>query len=153
MQIAETCGPVNPAQLITGVEVEPAHQSDQDAVEPMLDQLQQRDRLPEVLYTDGGYGRDENVVKADERGVDLQSPVAGADPRKAGELTVDDFVIDEGTQTVRCCPHGCLPASSEHDAQRGRTRTVMNNSDCAACAFRRGADGAASVRRHAAQPG
>ncbi|TFG41081.1 MAG: hypothetical protein E4H48_06625 [Syntrophobacterales bacterium] len=117
VQIAETGGPDNPAQLITGVEVEPAHQSDQDAVEPMLDQLEQQDRLPAVLYTDGGYGRDENVVKADERDVDLQSPVAGADPQKAGELTVDDFVIDEGTETVQCCPNG--NRSRPHRHQRG----------------------------------
>lgn len=137
VQIAETCGPDNPAQLITGVQVEPAHQSDQDAVEPMLDQLQQQDRLPEVLYADGGYGRDENVVKADERGVDLQSPVAEVASQTAGELTVDDFVVNEQTETVSRCPNGCVPASSEHDAQRGRTRTVMNRSDCGACAFRR----------------
>ncbi|MCY3018283.1 MAG: hypothetical protein NTW87_04520 [Planctomycetota bacterium] len=50
---------------------------------------------------------------------------------------MDDFVIDEQTETVECCPNGCVPASSEHDAQRGRTRTVMNGSDCSACAFRR----------------
>lgn len=137
VQIAETCGPDNPAQLITGVEVEPAHCCDQDALVPMLDQLQQQERSPAVLYTDTGFGRDENAVAAEQRGVDLQSPVAGADPQKAGELTMDDFVIDEGTETVQCCPNGCVPASSEHDAQRSRTRTMMNSSDCVACASRR----------------
>ena len=135
VQIAETCGEDNDTQLITGVEVEPAHRSDQDAVEPMLDQLEQHDRTPKTLYADGGYGRDENVVKAEARGVDLQSPVAGGPPQNEGDLTVDDFAIDERTETVERCPNGCVPASSAHDGEKGQTRTVMEASDCSVCAF------------------
>jgi len=135
-QIAETCGDDNDVQLITGVEVEPAHESDQEALEPMLDQLAQHDRQPDAMYADGGYGRDENVVEAERSGVDLQSPVAGAAPGNEGELTVDDFAIDEAAETVERCPNGCVPRSSTHDAAQGRTRTVMERSDCSACAFR-----------------
>ncbi len=134
-QIAETCGDTNEVQLITGVEVEPAHRSDQGAVEPMLDQLDEHDRTPETLYADGGYGRDENVVKAEARGVDLQSPVGGGPPRNDGALTVDDFVIDEERETVVRCPNGCRPESSVHDASTGQTTTVMRPADCAGCEF------------------
>lgn len=49
-QISETCSEANEVQLIAGVEVEPAHCSDQDAVEPMLDQLEAYDRQPELLF-------------------------------------------------------------------------------------------------------
>jgi len=135
VQIAETCGEDNDAQLITGVAVEPAHQSDQEAVAPMLDQLDEHDRTPETLYADGGYGRDENVVKAEARGVDLQSPVAGGPPQNQDELTVDDFAIDEGTETVARCPNGCVPTSSTYDPEKGQTQTVMPASACSACAF------------------
>lgn len=135
VQIAETCSEANDVQLITGVETEGAHRSDQEAVEPMLDQLDQQNRTPEVLYGDGGYGRDENVVEAEQRGVDLQSPVAGLKPQNTDDLTVDDFGIDERTETVECCPNSCVPISSTHDADTGRTRTVMKTSDCSACAF------------------
>jgi len=135
-QIAETCGEDNDVQLITGVEVEPAHQSDQDAVEPMLDQLAEHGRAPDSMYADTGYGRDENVVEAERRGVDLQSPVGGGSPQNPENLTVDDFVIDEATETVRRCPNGCVPKSSTHDPEKGETRTVMDTSDCSSCAFR-----------------
>jgi hypothetical protein len=135
VQISETCSEDNDVQLIAGVEVEPAHESDQEAVKPMLDQLARQDRKPEIMYTDGGYGRDENVVDAERRGVDLQSPVAGQAPQNEGDLTVDDFVIDEATETVERCPNGCVPISSTHDAEKGRTRTEMKTSDCSACAF------------------
>jgi len=135
-QIAETCGASNGQQLIVGVEVEPAHCCDQDAVEPMLDQLEAHGRKPERLYADTGYGRDANVVSAEARGVDLQSPVGGAQPRNEGDLTLNDFVIDEQDETVSACPRGCRPESSVDDAQTGRTTTWMGAADCSACALR-----------------
>jgi len=134
-QIAETCSDSNDVQLITGVDVEPAHTSDQDAVEPMLDQLEEHARKPNTMYGDSGYGRDENVVAAAERGVDLQSPVSGTAPQHEGDLTVDDFVIDEESETVLRCPNGCEPQSSVHDADGGQTTTVMRSADCAGCEF------------------
>jgi len=134
-QISETCGESNDVQLITGVEVEGAHKSDQDALDPMLDQLDEHGRGPEVMYADGGYGRDENELSTDKRGVDLQSPVGGTAPQNEGDLTVDDFVIDEQSETVERCPNGCKPQSSTHDADTGKTTTVMRSSHCAGCEF------------------
>jgi len=135
VQIAETCSESNEQQLITGVDVEPAHCSDQDALEPMLDQLDAQGRTPESLHADTGYGRDENAVEAERRGVDLQSPVGGGSSANEGDLTLDDFVIDEQNETVARCPNGCEPASSVHDSDSGRTSTVMRSSDCAGCEF------------------
>ena len=136
-QIAETCSEKNEVQLITGAKTEPADRSDQEGLDPMLEELESHERLPEVLYADSGYGRDENVTKAAERGVDVQSPVCGGSKSKPHDLSVDDFVIDESTETVECCPRGCRPESSEHDGERGVTRTVMSGSDCSGCEFRR----------------
>lgn len=135
-QIAETCSEENDVQLITGVETEPAHTSDQDAVEPMLDQLETHDRKPEIMYADTGYGSDDNVAHAENRGVDLQSPVPGAPKQNPDDLTLDDFVVDEETQTVERCPNGHEPVSSVHDHDQGRTRTVMAASHCSSCPHR-----------------
>lgn len=135
-QIAETCSEANEVQLITGAEVEPAHAPDREALEPMLEQLDRQDRQPEILYADTHYGSDANVTHAADRGVDLQSPVAGAGKQTPNDLTIDDFVVDEQTQTVERCPNGHEPASSVHDPEKGRTRTVMDASACSACAHR-----------------
>ncbi len=135
VQLAETCAEGNDVQLITGVIPEPADRPDSEAVEPMLDQLESHDRKPEALYADTAYGGDENVTLAAERGVDLQSPVSGTSKHDPDALTVDDFVIDEATETVERCPNGCEPASSEHDATTGVTTTVMRSSDCHGCEF------------------
>jgi hypothetical protein len=134
-QIAETCAEGNDVQLITGVIPEPADRPDSEAVEPMLDQMESHDRKPEVLYADTLYGGDENVTLAAERGVDLQSPVSGTSKQNPDALTVDDFVIDEATETVERCPNGCEPVSSAHDATTGVTTTVMRPSDCHGCEF------------------
>jgi len=135
-QIAETCSEENDVQLITGVETEPAHTSDQDALEPMLDQLETHDRKPEIMYTDTSYGSDDNVMHAKDRGVDLQSPVPGGPKQNPDDLTIDDFVVNEETQTVERCPNGHEPVSSVHDNDKGRTRTVMDASHCSSCPHR-----------------
>ena len=134
-QISETCSEANEVQLITGVEVEPAHCSDQDAVEPMLDQLEAHDRQPELLFGDTHYGSDENVEAAARRGVDLQSPVSGVTPGNAGDLTIDDFVIDEECHVVQRCPAGHRPLSSQYNSEQDQTVTVMNPSFCGTCDF------------------
>ena len=136
VQLAETCAPGNDVQLITAATPEPAHCPDQDALVPMLDQLEAHGRLPDLMYADTHYGSDENVARAAERGVDLQSPVAGPAKPAGEELTVDDFAVDEGTERVERCPNGCEPLSSEPDAATGVTTTVMRPSECSGCDFR-----------------
>jgi len=135
VQISQTCTEGNDAQFITAVQVDPAHKSDQNAVEPMIEQLAAQGLAPELMYADQGYGGDEGVQIAQEHGVDLQSPVSGQEAA-ADKLTIDDFVIDEKTETVDCCPNGCVPQSSRVDPATGRTRTVMRTQDCYACEFR-----------------
>jgi len=121
--------------LITAVDVEPAHCHDTDALEPMLDQLEAHGRTPELLHADTHYGSDANVESAAKKGVDLQSPVSGSTSGNEDDLTLDDFVIDEKSETVTRCPNGCEPESSEHDSKSGKTTTVMKSSDCDKCEF------------------
>jgi hypothetical protein len=135
-QISETCSDANEVQLIIGLEVEPAHCPDQDAVEPMLDQLESHDREPELLFGDTHYGSDENVEAAAQRGVDLQSPVSGVTPGQPGDLTIDDFVIDETSHEVQRCPAGHTPLSSQYDSEQDQTVTEMDPCFCGTCDFK-----------------
>ena len=142
VQISETCSEANDQQLITTALVETASKSDQNALEPVLDELEQNGRLPSLLLADGGYGSDANVEHAESRCVDLQSPVAGQQSTEGNEssiaaypLSVDDFSINEKTETVVRCPAGYEPVSSIHDAKRGVTTTIMPRSACAGCEY------------------
>jgi hypothetical protein len=77
IQIAETCVPSNEVQLITAALPQTACESDAQAVEPVLDQLERGARRPEEQLLDTPYASDENVQAAAARGVDLVGPVPG----------------------------------------------------------------------------
>lgn len=139
VQLSETCNPENEVQLITCAIPQTAVEPDGNAVEPVLDTLEQTDLLPEELIADTLYCSDENVQRAEQRGVELVGPVSGSD--KANEdasyerLTIDDFDIDEQTEEVKCCPAGHVPQSSTVDEQTEKTTTVMPESACGQCEF------------------
>jgi hypothetical protein len=137
VQIAETCHPENETQLITCALPQTAAAPDEKALVPVLEDLQGSQLLPEELLVDTLYPSDENVQQAERLGVELVGPVPGAAPaERPDDLNIDDFVVDETSECVTCCPDGHKPLTSVHDPATGKTRTVMPAACCAPCAFR-----------------
>lgn len=136
-QTSETCSPENEVQLIVGALPQPAAQYDGDALQPMLEHLEDSERMPQTLAADTHYGSDENVQAAAEKGVELISPVAGKAP-EGDAMTVGDFTVDPDTETVVQCPVGHMPLASKHDPDTGKTRTAMDPDVCAQCEKRKG---------------
>jgi Transposase DDE domain/Transposase domain (DUF772) len=98
VQIAETCDEENPYQIITATSVNGANQSDQNALIPTLDQLEESNMLPNQMLADTGYGSGSNIIESAERGVDLHAPVQ--DPKRLPPK--DHFqkpIIETGTET------------------------------------------------------
>jgi hypothetical protein len=93
--------------LITYVEVEPAHKSDANAVIPYLDATKEREVSPDQLLADSLYGSDSNCQEALGRGIEIISPVMGATPAE-DEITIADFTINENEE-VTACPAGHVP--------------------------------------------
>lgn len=137
VQITETCNPENDIQLITSAIAQTAVESDANAVEKVLEDLNASDLAPDEMLADTGYTGDENVQLADEQGVELVGPVAGCSTEDHGQLDIDDFNIDEETEEVICCPAGHKPQRSEHNSDTGKTKTVMSESICVQCEFRK----------------
>lgn len=137
VQLAETCHPDNEVQLITCAVPQTAAVADDKSVAPVLADLQASQLLPEQLLGDMHYPSDENVQLAESYGVELVGPVPGAAPaERPGDLTLDDFGIDETTECVTCCPDGQAPVTSVHHPATGKTRTTMPAAVCQQCAFR-----------------
>jgi Transposase DDE domain len=148
LQIAETCGD-SAVQLIVGALAQTAAEHDANALQPMLEQLQEQELLPESMLADTAFGSDENVRLAEAMNVELVSPVAGpkgdakaeatastADATPAVEpLSIDDFAIDERTGKVKACPAGKIPLQVMHDAESQTTTIAMHPEDCKACPF------------------
>ena len=99
VQIAETCHPENEVQLITCAIPQTAAESDANAVEDVLEDLNTNRLLPDEVLADTLYNSDENIQLAEKHGVELVGPVLpGSGKSKDDEyelLSIDDFDIDE----------------------------------------------------------
>jgi len=138
VQCSETCAAENDVQLTVGAHVETAVAHDSHAVEPMLDDLEERGHQPETLLADTAYGSDDNVTAAAERGCDLVSPTPGtpaAEDDDVDRLGPDDVVTDADGR-ITACPAGERPVDSFID-DRGRAQAVRDGPTCARCPFQR----------------
>jgi hypothetical protein len=139
-QFSETCSDQNDSQLILSAIVQTACESDSDAVGAVLADLESKDCLPEEMPADTAYCSDENVVLAQEKGVDLIGPVPGGKPTQSCSdeeaLTIDDFVINNQDDTIVNCPAGHRPKSSSYNKKTEKMLTVMSGANCANCSFK-----------------
>ena len=92
--------------LITHVEVEPAHVSDVHALIPAMESTKERGLAPEEVLADSLYGSDENREKAKELGVEVISPVMGTP--KEETLSLADFPRRRKGRSL-ACPQGHAP--------------------------------------------
>ncbi len=137
-QLAETFGNEDTPEIITHAEVTQSCGSDANALEPALDDLDQRGIAPDQMAADTTYGSTTNAIDAAERGVELISPVSG--PKKKtrddGVLSLADSDVDAaGTRKTRC-PEGC-EAVAETRADE-TVRAEFDGAQCESC-HKRGA--------------
>lgn len=93
--------------LITHVEVEPAHNSDANAIVPAIESVEERDLKPKELIADSLYGSDDNCQKADQHNIDLVAPTMGSVEKN--KLSLGDFQFSLKGEIIGC-PQGHPPA-------------------------------------------
>ncbi len=120
-QVAETCDPDNEIEVVTHVSVEGAHESDQHATIPVLDDLEHKGCKPDALLADTNYGRGQNIVDAARRDVDLVSPSCGPKPEvEEGDFVLADFMFSPDGQRIEHCPMGQEPVEQGARGKHGR---------------------------------
>lgn len=135
VQVAETCDEENEIEVVTHVSVEGAHESDQHATIPVLDDLEQKDCKPDTLLADTNYGRGQNIVDAAQRGVDLVSPSCGPKPEAdEGDFLLDDFMFSSDGQRIEHCPMGQEPVE-QGTCGKGRRYARMDGKRCGRCSW------------------
>lgn len=106
--LAETCDPGNPLQLITKVQAAPNNTDDPDLMIQALPNLKQRTAV-ETLYTDGCFGSSAADRELNQHRVELiPTGIRGSvpDPHKLG---LSDFQIEQAEDarpTYLTCPGG-----------------------------------------------
>ena len=132
LQVVETCHEDNPFEVITTLDVEGAHESDQNATLPLLETLHAHDRLPEDAFADANYISGENIVDAAEMGVNLLGPLPGSKPGP-DKPTLADFRFDPSGQYVLQCPADQAPARHQDSRNATGRHAYWDGARCAAC--------------------
>lgn len=138
VQIAETFDENNNVNLVTAVIPETACAHDSDAVVPVLNELEEAERLPEMMVADTLYGSDENVLESEARGVELIAPVPGKKPEEAEDgkqagFEAADFEMHPETHTIERCPAGHAPEFSRYNQDTQEGVAIFDAASCAAC--------------------
>ena len=131
-QLAETCAPTNPFQVITTTLLQGAHESDQKATLPLLETLSQEGRPPKVAWADSNYISGENIVQAQAMGVNLQGPLPGSPP-ELGNLTLADFTFDSAHQQLLSCPTGQGPLRQQPTQDQTGQSAYFERTVCDRC--------------------
>jgi len=114
--------------LITHIQVEPAHKSDVNALIPAIESSKERGLAPEELLADTLYGSDENCRKAEKLGVEVISPAKGTKE----EMSLSDFEVSEKGDIVSC-PEGHIPVRTK--TKKTRHTVAFDSQHCGACSF------------------
>jgi hypothetical protein len=118
--------------LITHVEVEPAHVSDAHALIPALESAKERGLTPEEVLADSLYGSDENGEKAKEMGVGIISPAMGTPNGET--LNLSDFTQTESGK-IAACPQGHAPVRFKQ-GKKSTCSVAFDSEDCNVCPLR-----------------
>jgi len=114
--------------LITHIEVEPAHESDANALIPAIESSKQRCLAPEELLADTLYGSDENCQEAAKLGVEVISPAKGN--KEEGSISCSDFEVNEKGEVVSC-PQGHEPVKRK--VKKTRHTLTFDSRYCSNC--------------------
>lgn len=116
--------------LLTYVKTESASEHDSKALEPALDNLEERGLLCEKALADTLYTGSENVEKAKESGVELIGPTPGI----KADIDHHQIEVNETTYEVKACPSGQSPDKIKHNKKETIT-VIWYESTCANCSL------------------
>jgi transposase len=101
LQVTETVTDDQAVNFVTDIQVTPANQSDQKALEPIQERLNEREIVPEKQYVDQGYMSGEHIRTSREQGIDLRGYVQPGGNKPEG-FRLTDFAIDIVRQQATC---------------------------------------------------
>ena len=116
--------------LITHVQVEPAHESDANALIPAIESSKEHGLAPEELLADMLYGGDKNCQEAAKLGVEVVSPAKGTKEKEEAGINVSDFEVSEKGDVV-CCPQGHVPVRAKK--KKTRHSVAFDSQHCSNC--------------------
>jgi hypothetical protein len=136
VNLAETCDPENPVQLITQVQVAPNTTDDSTLLAEALPDLKARTGV-DTVFTDGSYGSPENDALLAEHQVTLIQTAIRGRPQDPDRFYLEDFQVQtdaSGQPEQVICPKG--ESAKVSPSPSGKAFVAVFGPDCATCAER-----------------
>jgi hypothetical protein len=114
--------------LITYVDVEPAHNSDANALIPAIESAEKQNLKPKEITADSLYGSDDNSERAKENNVKLIAPTMGT--VKEDKLSLADFKVPAEEEVI-ACPQGHAPEKIKK--KKKRVIVFFDSQQCGNC--------------------
>lgn len=119
--------------LITHVSVGKMNVHDSQYLEPAITDVAARDHKPQQLLADSHYGSNNNVNHAAADGIDLISPAMTPKGEKRGDLTLEQFELNDSGGVMRC-PAGHIPLMTS--CGRRKLQARFDPTRCATCTMK-----------------
>lgn len=123
----------NTPDLITHVSVGKMNVHDSQYLKPALSDVMARDLKPQQVLADTHYGSNDNVRHAAREDVQLVSPAMTPKGHVRGDLTLEQFELDDAGRVLRC-PAGHTPQSTSLGRRKYQVR--FDPAVCATCPLR-----------------
>jgi len=114
--------------LITHVEVEPAHKSDANALIPAIVSVREAGFAPREVLADSLYGGDDNCLQAQQQHVEIVAPAMGQ--KNGNGICLSDFALSE-TGDILTCPQGLAPVAVKK--KKARHTAIFDSCHCSGC--------------------
>lgn len=114
--------------LITHVQVEPAHESDANALLPAVASAKEHGLAPKEILADSLYGSDDNCQDAKQAGVEIVSPTMGE--KKEAIICLSEFETSASGK-ILACPQGLAPETVKK--KKTRHTAAFDFLHCSGC--------------------
>ena len=102
LQVTETVDEKQEGNFLTDIQITPANQSDQKALKPIQERLEQREIAPDKQYVDQAYMSGKHICASRKQGIDLRGYVQSGGSNKPKGFRLTDFDIDISRQQATC---------------------------------------------------
>ena len=116
--------------LITHVAMNKMTVHDGHRLAPAIEDVRQRQVQPQQLLADTHYGSNQNMREMTEQGITLVSPAMSAKGSQQGQLTLEQFELDDQGLIIRC-PAGHEPTSTGRGKEKLQAR--FDAATCRSC--------------------
>jgi hypothetical protein len=134
LNVAETCAPENPVQLLTDISVYPNMAADDVILTERIPEIKERTGVAEMVV-DGNYSGEKSETACQKEAVNLIPTEVKGRKLSPDEMSLTEFHF-EGNVIVTC-PENQIPLAQIHKPEKGHHIVRFAKEQCAVCLRRK----------------